>query len=242
MYSPKPIKCLKYGEATISAKFNQPPYIPNGYQNLFKEIYDDVNIIKKDNYVRKVIKQNEYYKYKVIFDDNTFEEYDRIILTCDPRKIILPEELNILSGIIDDTKFFSYSFISDTKLTNQIIDKGSNIPLTYVNRGYSNGKYVYWSVGYVDDNNLLDENNLDSHIKKYFKENNDMKIKKLYIRILNYNLRLKTESIKNGDHLKINKLNGRDDFYLSGGLFSHWNIDSIYEHTKDMFDKIILEN
>lgn|GEM_PF-4124201 len=35
MYSPKPIQCLNGGEATISAQFNQQPYIPEGYQQLY---------------------------------------------------------------------------------------------------------------------------------------------------------------------------------------------------------------
>lgn len=215
------------------------PYIPNGYQNLFREIYDDIKITKKDNFVRKVMKQNGLYKYKVFFDNGSIDEYDRIIMTCDPRNIILPRELNILSGIVEDTKFFSYAFVSDKKLTNQIIDKGPNIPLTYVNRGYSNGVYVYWTLGYVDDMNLLNDNNLEEHIKKYFKDNHDMEIhEKLYMRILNYNLRLNIQAIKDGVHLELNELNGIDDFYLSGGLFSHWNIDSIYEKTEELFKKM----
>ncbi len=35
MYSPKPVQCLKRGEATISAKFNQQPHIPEGYNQLY---------------------------------------------------------------------------------------------------------------------------------------------------------------------------------------------------------------
>ncbi|TBN01407.1 T9SS type A sorting domain-containing protein [Hyunsoonleella flava] len=35
MYSPKPIQCLKRGEATLSAKFHQLPHIPEGYAQLY---------------------------------------------------------------------------------------------------------------------------------------------------------------------------------------------------------------
>ena len=35
MYSQKPIQCLSRGEATIAAKFNQQPHIPEGYEQLY---------------------------------------------------------------------------------------------------------------------------------------------------------------------------------------------------------------
>ena len=147
---------------------------------------------------------------------------------------------------IEHTNFFSYAWTSKTKTNSLVIDNSHNNNsynkiLSFMRRGYTqNNEYLYWSIGYISKDEYLDSNNLESKIKEQLIDTfNQRDIKTRYIRILEYNIRFTNEAIKNNKHLLLDNLQGRDDLYIVGGFVSHWNIDSIYEHSQTIVKNII---
>ena len=64
----------------------------------------------------------------------------------------------------------------------------------------------------------------------------------LYFKIYKYNYRFTQNAIEDGVHLYVNKHQGKDELYYLGGMLSHWDVDSIYEHSREIVNKFHLTN
>ena len=65
-----------------------------------------------------------------------------------------------------------------------------------------------------------------------------MKITLKRFRKYKYNLEFSSEQLKNRVPQKIQEIQGKDNIYYSGGLLSHWDVESISRFNKKLVKKI----
>ena len=141
---------------------------------------------------------------------------------------------------IRSTRFFSFLWTSTTPpwfadrvyLTDAIHRQDRDRILTYRFYGVtSRGEYLYWGAGYAGDD--TGDAGLKTLICTQVERElrNDIRAVPFF-HCFQYNVRFSTQAIREGLHLKINDLQGHQNIWYSGGLLSHWDVDSIMEHNR----------
>ena len=223
--------------------------IQQGFGILFETIYDSLETKHKIN--KRVIKVS---KNNLITEDNKLKKYDNIFVCCPLLSIKTPLEFNDHKHITYST-VFTYLFEVKTKIKNlrhivfcldNISEHKKNAVLTI---RYNNttadgteskcGRYLYGCFGYCE---TFNENEVISIIQQELKGYGfDIK-SDLYFKIYKYNYRFTQNAIEDGVHLYVNKHQGKDELYYLGGMLSHWDVDSIYEHSREIVNKFHLTN
>lgn len=241
-----------------SEKKEKSYMVREGFGTLFNTMY---NSLRTKHKIRKNIRKCG--KGYVITEDNKIETgFDSIFVCCPITNIYTPLNRRInMKRYITYTLVFAYLFETSSEnknmsnsivyMTDLIKKNPINLPITIRhNNRNANGEYtnpersVYGTFGYCNSQNEDKiREGVDRNLKEYgfstFKNN---KYKNHYFKTYKYNYRFTNSAIKEGVHLKVNKLQGKFGIYYSGGLFSHWDIDSIYEQTREIVNKYHLRN
>ena len=170
-------------------------------------------------------------------------EFDDVFVCCDPRQFNYFDKFNA-DKYIEHAHVISFLFESETLIPNlnhrfydneKIKNKEKDVVITIrMNDSYekdSKKYYIYWAFGYASGNEKNLEHKVISQLETEYKLLN---IHVLYFNVFEYNVRFNAAAIKNGMDRTINGECQRDNVYLAGGLMSHWDVDSIYEHSKKL--------
>lgn len=225
--------------------------INKGFGTLFNTIYDSLETKRKIN--KKVIKVS---KNQLITENNKTKHYDDIFVCCPLSSIKTPLHENINNDKhITYSKIFTYMFETTTKhkelnhicFLQDVIQKNTiNHPLTirYINKTIDgttckSDKHIYFCFGYCE---TFNEDKVKPIIQKELKGYGfDIKTD-FYFKIYKYNYRFTEKAIEEGVHLYVNEQQGKDGLYYLGGMLSHWDVDSIYEHSREIVNHFHLNN
>ena len=241
----------------VTERKGQTYMIREGFGNLFNTMYNSIETKYK---IRKNVKRCGK-GYIITQDDQIEKDFDSVFVCCPPTSIYTPLNRKIdINNDITHSLVFTYlfeTFSENKNMSNSIIymtelikDNPVNLPLAFRhNNRNSNGEYtnpersVYGTFGYCDSQNEDKIREVvDTNLKKYgFTTFNDNNYKNHYFKTYKYNYRFTNLAIKKGVHLKVNNMQGKNGVYYSGGLFSHWDIDSIYEQTREIVNKYHLK-
>lgn len=218
--------------------------IVEGYGELFSRLLAEHVLIKKT--VRSVQARfnSESGRQEVILVTDEGKEYkfDHVVIACPLDKIVSPASSLINHHTRTETRFFSFCWTSTEPpffadriyYTDYMSQNEKNKILAARAYGKTlSGLYVYWGTGYVSDE--VGEESLQQALIQQINEQMKLKIEKMhFLKIFNYNLRFKEEAIEQGIHLQLRKLQGVNHIWYSGGMLSHWDIDSISEFNKKL--------
>ena len=229
---------------------NSKRMITGGFSNLFRTIFNNLQLKRKIN--KNVIECDKNF---LTYDKKT-KYYDNIFICCPLVNLKTPlhKKINNIKHITY-SKFFSFTFETTLKIKelrhrlyiddNILKNKKSKIlTIRYNNKtpyGVNSncGRHIYVCVGYCE---TFNENKEKTIIQKELKKYGfDIK-KDIYFQIYKYNYRFTTNAIQEGLHLYVNKQQGNDGLYYLGGMLSHWDVDSIYEHSREIVNNFHLNN
>ena len=226
---------------THFSKNNNIKMINEGYGTLYRRMYDSLLAMKNKNKVKKVGA-----KY-IITEDDKYIEYDYIFICCPLNQIDTPLKLN--NNYITNSNVFSYSFTSNEKLDNlnnriyfkeNLLNSKEDSCLTLRYNGVTkSGIHSYCTFGY---SSKYDNVKLKEIIKEELKINGIKILEDTYFKIYKYNYRFTEDAIKDSIHIDITRKQGIDGIYYLGGLMSHWDVDSIYEHSRYITNKFHTSN
>lgn len=218
--------------------------IVEGYGELFSRLLAEQLLIKKA--VRSVQARFNSVSGRqeviLVAGDGKEYEFDHVVIACPLDKIDSPAASLVNQHTKKETRLFSFCWVSTEPpffkdriyYTNYMSQNEKNKILTVRFFGKTlSGLYVYWGVGYVSDE--VDEESLQQALIQQISMQIKLKIKKIhFFKIFNYNLRFTEEAIAQGIHLQLRKLQGVNHIWYSGGMLSHWDIDSISEFNKKL--------
>ncbi len=166
--------------------------------------------------------------------------FDHAVIACRLDGIASPVSALFTPGTICTTRFFSLLWTSASPpwfadrvyLTDAIQREDRNKILTYRFYGATQlGEYLYWGAGYAGD----DISDADLKEMLCAQVEGDLRCDIRSVRFFDcfqYNVRFSAPAIREGLHLKVNELQGAQNIWYSGGLLSHWDVDSIMEHNR----------
>lgn len=222
--------------------------IAEGYGTLFKKIYDTLPN-HRTNLVLTVIPTDDR-RLKVTEEDGSTSIYDTVIVACPLSRIKTPVSGLIQPDSVQSTPLFSYLWTSDQAphfddrmyLMDYINTDQTDVISTFRKWGQTNsGQYLYWGVGYAA------ENTTPEALKQKLEQqtNNGLLLPTKtceFFEIFDYNPRFSAAAIRQGLHLEIRKAQGKDNVWYSGGMLSHWDVDSIYEFDIKLVNKLVYHN
>lgn len=218
--------------------------IVEGYGTLFKRIYDSFSNHIEDHV--KSVSPAKNGEVMVVEKSGKKEVYASVIVACPLMNINNPLTDLMHKQHIQSTSLFSYLWTSKTApyfedrvyILDYITANKTNVITTFRLWGKTQeGTYLYWGVGYAEkgtEKPILKEI-IGEQVNKELKlplESNE------FFEVFDYNLRFSTEAIREGIHLKVRKLQGKNNIWYSGGMLSHWDVDSIYEFDRDLVNKL----
>lgn len=228
--------------------------VDGGYGNLYRKIYDNAQCNKFINNVIKI--ENVYIpdqgiKTLITLDDETFKQYDEVFVCCPLTNIITPlKDVEITNECFEHSNIFSYLWISSKNIPilndrvyikDLITNKQTDMILSFRKWGVTNdGHDILWGFGMHDE--TTDISTLKTNIKNQIESFNLDIFKEIYFDVLQYNQRLTMPAIKNGAHIEIEKMQGRNNIWYLGGQLSHWDVDSICEHSKQIVNRSVYRN
>jgi hypothetical protein len=237
--------CYTIFLSPLASKFHKgTAVIEEGYGELFSRLLKEHVLTKK--IVKSVHPQiddlNGKQIVKVATNDGQEYEFDHVIVACPLDKLTSPASSLINPHTKKEMSLFSFCwtsaeppFFSDRIYYYDLINQKQKNKILTVRR-YGNttsGLYVYWGGGYSSES--TDEESLKDEIVKQVNEKIKLKIEKIhYFKKIEYNLRFTEQAITQGIHLQMQQLQGVNHIWYSGGLLSHWDIDSISEFNKKL--------
>lgn len=217
-------------------------YLKEGYETLFRRILNDFDY--EETFVKKIEKVST--KIHLTTHDGKKAIFDEVIIACPLDKVAFPHDHLIKEDTIQDTGLFSYLFTSPTpsKLKSlAMILEYSTAPvkdkiLGYRYAGITNkGEHLYCGVGYKSK--TISDELLKQKIEEQLREECGIIVSKVhYYRSFRYNLRFSFKALSEGLLEHFEQLQGVDNIWYSGGMMSHWDISSIYEHNKWLANKV----
>ena len=221
--------------------------IVEGYGTLFNRAYDTLKQ-HNESLIHEVAAQGD----QVRITDKTGAEtlYDIVIVACPLKNVNSPVSPFLKKEAIQSTPIFSYLWTSDmvpdfkdrVYIMDYINEDKTDVLTTYRVWGKTNsGKYLLWGVGYASEgiNRKTLLQNLENQV------NTELKLPLHtveFFEIFDYNHRFSVEGIRDGLHRKVRKAQGINNIWYSGGMLSHWDVDSIYEFDKNLVDRIVFLN
>jgi hypothetical protein len=223
--------------------------IQEGFGTLLRSAYESLETKRKIN--KQVTKVG---KCQITTKDNKAEHYDSIFVCCPLSSIKTPLKINSNTHITF-TKVFTYLFESKWQMMDlrhivycldNIRDHRKTAILTLrrnnttADGSVSNsGRYIYGCFGYCE---TLNESKVKSIIRKELEQYGfDIKTDH-YFKIYKYNYRYTQQAIEEGIHCYVNEQQGKDCLYYLGGMMSHWDVDSIYEHSREIVNHFHLNS
>ncbi len=219
--------------------------IREGYATLFRRAYDSIPF-HINQHASSVFPLSED-EVKVTLDSGQVRAFESVIVACPPHALETP-----LSGVIspenvESTFLFSYlwtsaaapSFSDRVYLLDHISSNKADLISTYRIWGETDSaSYLYWGVGYSSGS--FDDIELKSKISEQANAELELPVKDIhYFKVYDYNLRLSSAAIKAGLHRKIDRLQGAGSIWYSGGMLSHWDVDSIHEFNMKLVDRFV---
>jgi hypothetical protein len=215
--------------------------IQEGFGSLFKKVNDSLLTTRKINKLVTKVSKNQ-----ITTKDNKAEHYDRIFVCCTLSSIKTPLKINSNTHITY-TKVFTYLFESKQQMRDlrhiaycldNIRDHKKTAILTLRSNNSTadgsvshSGRHIYGCFGYCE---TLNETKVRSIIRKELEQYGfDIKTDH-YFKIYKYNYRYTQQAIEEGIHYYVNEQQGKDGLYYLGGMLSHWDVDSIYEHSREI--------
>lgn len=216
--------------------------IREGYGNLFRRVLADLNhrpeMISRIHPVGNPGSGSP--QVELVAASGERYVFDHAVIACRLDGIASPVSPLITSEKIRTTRFFSLLWTSTSPpwfadrvyLTDAIKREDRNKILTYRVYGLTQrGEYLYWGAGYAGD----DTSNVDLKAALCAQVEGELRCNirnVLFFHCFQYNVRFSVSAIREGLHLKINELQGERNIWYSGGLLSHWDVDSIMEHNR----------
>ena len=229
-------------------KYRGTGIIVEGYGTLFQRVYDSLPRQKKD-LVRAVIPA-ENAQVKVVEMNGEEDLFDAVIVACPLTQVQTPVSDLLPERKLQSTALFSFLWTSNTApyfedrmyLLDYINEDKEDVISTYRIWGETNtGKYLYWGVGYASGK--FDKENLQQKIQDQVINELQLEVDSCeFFEIFDYNLRFSISAIREGLHLKIRKAQGKNNIWYSGGMLSHWDVDSIYEFDRNLVQKLVFQN
>jgi hypothetical protein len=221
--------------------------IQEGFGSFFQKVHDSLLTTRKIN--KQVTKVS---KYQITTKDNKAEHYDSIFVCCLLSSIKTPLKINN-DKHITYSMAFTYLFESKRQLTDlrhiaycldNIRDHRKTAILTLRSNNTTadgsvsnSGRYIYGCFGYCE---TLNESKVKSIIRKELEQYGfDIKTDH-YFKIYKHNYRYTQQAIEEGIHLYVNEQQGENGLYYLGGMLSHWDVDSIYEHSREIVNRFHL--
>ena len=216
--------------------------IEQGYETLFKKFLSNLNYQeRKVQMARPSLGQVE-----LTMEDGARLLFDEVILACPLDQIQFPYSYLFKEDALEVSYLFSYLFTSPSPppfedrayITEYIEKKIKNKALVIRTGGQTTtGDYLYWAVGYKTPD--VDEAQLKQLIETQLQKECHLKIRRVHFyRSFRYNLRFSKTALAKGIPHQLEQLQGYKNIWYSGGLLSHWDISSIYEHNRRLVNKI----
>ncbi|MCB0641110.1 MAG: hypothetical protein KDC44_05695, partial [Phaeodactylibacter sp.] len=99
------------------------------------------------------------------------------------------------------------------------------------------GDHLYWAVGYKSPDKEVAV--LQTEIEDQLIRECGLMIKALHFyKVFRYNLRFSGRAVQDGIPHHFDRIQGYKGIWYSGGLVSHWDISSIYEHNRWLVQKL----
>ena len=210
-----------------------------GYGNLFNTIYNSLSCIKTREYSTTIQKNtvclaNKNKSYEAIFN-------------CVPLKNIdTPLEIN--DNDMEFTRVGSFLWTSNKPpnfkrgcYIKDLIEQNTfDKIICFHYWGKTNqGLHVYWGFVYVSKN--MEKVKLKPILQEQANELGYPVENIEYFEIVEYNHRLTKKAIKINKHRYIESQQGKNGIWYLGGMVSHWDIDNIYEHSKEITTKFCMQ-
>jgi len=236
--------------------------IREGYGTLFRGAYDGLIATKRpDCHILSVTpsmtERNES-SVTVVTQDGQSLVFDQVVLACDFSRLrSTPLHTTLLTNRevdIDATWFGSWAFRTNRPLRNftqnatRVLESGlmdvpSSIGLRGIDHSAGTGpKYVYWGVFYASSSHFPQES-LEKEIRQNYDDQTLAELSPLtitteYQQVYEYNIRPSMASLAVGFRTSLEEMQGTGGVWYTGGLCSHWDVDSIYEATELVVDKL----
>lgn len=221
--------------------------IKEGYGTLFGKIIEDLHYVPRKVHAieRGQFGRGDRNKNKLIFEDGSQEEFEQVVIACPLNRIKFLGEGVPKVAYTEATRLFSILFCSkqapefedrvyfEDYISGQVKNKG--LTMRYYGETQQ-GEHLYWIVGYVDNRSTL-----PSIVQAVTEQMNTCGIdisKIIFQKVFPYNLRFTSSAIRLGIHLAVQEVQGKHNIWYSGGLLSHWDISSIYEHNRWLVRKM----
>lgn len=215
---------------------------PSKFFNVVKNYLETKGVKFKDVYVREV----SHKKLHTVNGETA--KYDNIIIACDPRLVTNP-----LSEMFDMSITHTNYFTAVLTIKGGPVPNNLNVILNDVMSKEEYNKANVFSIvhtpgksirhilayGYFNDNSN-DELILDNVLKqvKHYLPDNIIE-KKTVIRY-KYNLRYTVDAIKNRMSYMVGAAQGKNNIWYTGGLFSHWDVNSILTYNEILAHMIVM--
>jgi hypothetical protein len=222
--------------------------IREGYATLFRKLLSEntcipVKVTSVTPYTDPAIQRQQVVVRTETGDDYLF---DHVVVACRLDRISTPVSPLFTPGMVRSTRFFSFLWQSDTApwfadrvyIVDYINQKTRNKILTFRTYGQTaEGLHLYWGAGYADESTTKDD--LEPVIRDQITTTFGTSITNVpFFEIFDYNLRFSSAAIRENLHLTIRDRQGQGNIWYSGGMLSHWDIDSIMEHNRRLAGQI----
>lgn len=222
--------------------------IREGYGKLFQRVLADFS--HRPEKIVRVIPRTDPVSGAVQVEllSTTGHQYvfDHAVIACRLDAVVSPVSDLFMPDMVRTTRFFSFLWTSEERpwfsdrvyLTDAISRQDRNKILTYRTYGTTKqGEHVYWGAGYADDE--IGEADLKARLCAQVETELRCEIREIpFFECFQYNLRFSERAIRDGLHLKINALQGDRNTWYSGGMLSHWDVDSIMEHNRQLASRM----
>lgn len=219
--------------------------LKQGYGGLFHRLLSQFKLEKTNiRSVQPITGSSQ--KVKLITENGKEYEFDQVAIGCPLDKVESPASYLVNSKTKTDSHVFSFLFTSKKEpffkdrvyFLDKIKGKKKNAILTMRTYGKTkSGLHVYWCIGYTTKDQ--DAASLEKMLTCTIEDKMHLPIEKVhFMNIFEYNLRFTGDAIAEGIHLQLQKLQGVGHIWYTGGMLSHWNIDSIHEFNKLLAMKI----
>ena len=236
--------------------------IREGYGTLFRRAYETVVAKKIPNcQVVSVTPSRRTHGEScvaVATPDGQCFLFDQVVLACDFSRLrSTPLHTTLLTNRdvdIDVTWFGSWAFRTNRPLCNfaqnairVLQSERRNVPTSIGLRGidHSGGdvpKYIYWGVFYASSSQFPLES-LEQEIRQNYDDHTLVGLPPLtitteYSHVYEYNVRPSMVSLAAGFRTSLSAMQGTGGVWYTGGLCSHWDVDSIYEATESIVEEL----
>ena len=222
--------------------------IAEGYGTLFKRAYDSISN-HREMLIHSVM-PSENGRVKIEAENGKEEFYDSVIVACPLQNIQTPVSNLFQKGTTQSTPFFSYLWTSESAphfedriyILDYINENKTDVLSTVRLWGKTDsGKYLYWGAGYASEQTANET--LKQKLEAQANKELELPVSSCeFFEVFDYNVRFSAAAIRDGIHLKVRKAQGKNNIWYSGGMLSHWDVDSIHEFDIGLVKKIVYQN